>query len=470
MPVVRITEVGGLNSYINPLVKDQANLIRAVNVEAYPYGAMRKRAGYDTYLGTANGSTVTNLFSWTKNDGSLFVYRESGGVLYHSPSGTTDWAVCGNGTVTAGNYIGHAVLDDTLVICDGAGSTRHTTNGTAFTDTTLAPVAVDVVEYQNRIYALGTASTLFYSTANDATNWNTSGTSDSSSFTIPDAGKLKKGMKIADQLYIGKTSGKMFKWDGYSLKDMSTDLAPTSPFSVSTQEGFFIWLTRSGLIGSGGGGFDVLDRAIKAQIYNDAGTGITGSNFDSAPAIMHRYNYFISVGDVTDDVVGETVSNCVIRYDFEKDIFSNNTYENNPTAWESFTDTSGNKRLIFGATGGQCYEIKGTETDDNGNPIEATMEFVLHLGAFEVEKEYKQFWAMFNPASTASVQFALSDTLSRGALRWQSLGNAKNGILHTYFPSGSRSRLLFIKITDASTVSRFKFYGMALDVDPIPFR
>ena len=49
-------------------------------------------------------------------------------------SGNRDWTVCGNGTITSGAHIGYDVLGDTMLIVDGAGSTRHSTNGTSFTE------------------------------------------------------------------------------------------------------------------------------------------------------------------------------------------------------------------------------------------------------------------------------------------------------------------------------------------------
>ena len=151
-------------------------LIHSVNMVSFPYGAKTKRTGYSTFLGTPDASTVNSLLDYHQNDGSTFyLYRASGSALYYSLQGTGAWTLSGNGTISNGAHFGGAILDNTFIGGDGVGSTRHTTSGTSFTNTTLAPISEFFEQYQNRIYASGTAGDCFYSTTNDATNWNTSG-------------------------------------------------------------------------------------------------------------------------------------------------------------------------------------------------------------------------------------------------------------------------------------------------------
>lgn len=464
MAIQRILNSGGINTFLNPLVKSDQDLIRAVNVESYPYGAKRKRSGYTTYLGTADGSAVTGLFSWTKNDGSLFVYRTSGTKIYSSVEGTGAWTVTGNGTISAGGKVGYAVLDNTLILGDGVGSTRHTTDGTSFTNTTLAPPAQYFTQYQNRIFAGGTSSTLFYSTTGNAADWSTAGTSDSSSLTIPGEGKINSVFTANDRVVSSKASGKLFRYDGYSLLDMSSLQGPQSPYSVSQVEGYFFWLSRLGIQGYGGGRPEVLSNPIQAQIYNDAGSGIAGTTFQNAPGVVHRYDYLLSVGNVTDDVIDATVSNCVIKYDFQKNEFLNWSFYNKPTAFHSFKDTSGNQTLIFGDSTGQVYKLNGTITTDNSNPVESILELVIHLGQPDVAKKWNEWFGFFNPGCEATVQIAVSDTFTRSNLNWKTLGDASDGIMKYRFPSDTRGKLLHLRITDNSKDSRFTYYGSALDV------
>lgn len=468
MSNIQVLNLGGINTYLSPMIKGDGDLIRAVNVDSFPFGAKTKRIGYNTYLGTPDTSQVNTLFNWTKNDGTtLFNYRASGSVLYYSTQGTGAWTACGNGTITSGAHVGHAVLDDTLIICDGAGSTRYTTSGTSFTNGTLAPVAVDLAEFQGRIYAAGTSSTLFYSTANDATNWNTSGTSDSSSFTVPGAGKLNRIVKIADRLMASKNSGLLYKWDGYSLIDTSTDLGPSSPYSVASSEGYFFWLNRLGYIGYGGAKPQLLSNAIQRQIYNNSGSAIVGTAFNTAPSVEHRYNYMTSVGDVTDDFTQVTISNCIQKYNYQTNEWLNDSLAHKPTAYLSYKDTSGNQQLIFGNASGQCYQFSGTATSDAGSPIVSVLEFVHHGGLPHLEKKWDWFTGFFNPGNEAKIQIAVGDTFTRDTLNWIEVGDCSDGVAEFRFPQGTRGRLMFVKIYESSTNSRFTFYGYDVQAEVI---
>lgn len=461
---LKILNLGGLNTYLNPLIKNDGELLTCVNMDSYPYGAKTKRQGYTTFLGTADGSTVTDLFSWEKNNGDLLVYRVSNNKLYSSTEGTGAWTQTGNGTLSA-SRVGYAVLDNTLILGDGVGSTRHTTSGTSFTNTTLAPVGEFFAQYQNRIYIGGTSSTTFYSTTNDATNWNLTGTSDSSSFTVPGAGKMSQIFKANDRLVMSKTSGLIYRWDGYNLVDTSTFLGCSSPYSVDQAEGYYMWLNRKGIFGYGGDKPQLLSNAIERQIYNRSGSAIAGATFGTARATVHRYDYLLAVGTITDDFTNQTINNAIIKYNFQKNEFLNYSFYNNPTAMHSFTDTNGNDKLIFGDSSGQVYELESGNSD-NGQPIEAVMEFVVHFGQPELDKEFRKFYGFFNPGCNAKVQIALSDTYTKDRKRWIDIGDCTDGICEHLFPkNGNRGKLLFIKVYEKSTDPAFTCYGFAIEGD-----
>jgi hypothetical protein len=147
----------GLQLGINPLLQNQGQFTRLVNVDSDPAGVKRKRAGYGTLLAPiAGGSSVNSLAEWHLQDGTTFwLYAASGSTLNYSYQGTGAWTIAGNGTIANGSAFNFAVINETLIGGDGVGSTRHTTNGTFFTDTVLAPIASRFTDYQNRIYCNG---------------------------------------------------------------------------------------------------------------------------------------------------------------------------------------------------------------------------------------------------------------------------------------------------------------------------
>ncbi len=464
-----INNIGGLNLYVNHLANQDGDCHVAINVDSYPYGAKSKRPGYVTYLGTADGSAVNSLFSWQKDDGTtVFTYRASGSSLYYSVQGTGAWTLAGNGTISPGAHVGAAVLNNTLIVGDGVGSTRHSTNGSTFTNTTLAPIGEFLDQFQNRIYAGGTASTLFYSTTGDPTNWNTSGTSDSNSLTIPGAGKMGRVFRAYDRLIATKNSGLMFRWDGYNLVDVSTKLGPSSPYSVAEKEGYYFWLNRDGHFGYGGVKPQLLSNAVQPQIYNDSGSAVAGTTFTTAPATTHRYDYYVALGgSLTDDFANQTITNPILKYNYQKNEYLNYSFYNQPTAWHSYRAASGVQTLIFGDAGGQCYTFGGTALSDNGHPIESKLEFDIHLDTPVYDKKWNWLWAYFNPGCQAQMQIAIADSYADAAQRWVDLGDLSSGVARYRFPAGSRGKLLFVKIHDSSTNARFMFQGITVSAEAI---
>ena len=464
-----VFNLGAINLAVNPLLHKPGDLLRSVNVETFPFGAKRKRPGYITTLGTMpNGSVVQDLANFTLNNGTQFWnYALAGGLLYSSQQGTGAWTITGNGTLSSSGTLCMAVLENTVVVGDGVSATRHSTNGTSFTNTSSAPIAVSLADYHQRIFAAGTSSNLFWSNVGTPTDW----TNDSSSVLIPGPGKLlnifKTGDRSGDALIASKNSGQMHSFDEFARYDLSTQLGPTSSRSIGSIEGYRIYLNRQGYFGFGAESPKLLSNAIERQIYNDRGSGIIGTTFDNAPGAGHLYRYYASVGTVTDDLTNQTVGDAVHVYDFKYNEFYNYKFAHRPTAWLSFKDNSSNQQLWFGA-GSQVYQVSGTATSDAGTAIESVLEGVLHLGSPELDKEFKYLWAFANPGCEGHVQVAISDTFTKGKLNWQNLGDFVDGVAEYNFPEGSRGKLLFWRFAESSRNDRFELYGFSVDAEVVP--
>ena len=273
-------------------------------------------------------------------------------------------------------------------------------------------------------------------------------------------------MKTANNVVTTKNSGIMHRWDGYNLYDLSTNLAFTSPYSVANVEDYRFGLNRLGQFGFGGNKPEIISNPIEKLIYNDAGEGIIGTTFDNAPGVAHKYEYMVSIGTVTDDLTDETIPNAITVYDYQADDWSVRTFANRPTAWLSYRDASGSQQLIFGDGSGQCYTYGNNALNDNGSPIECIMEGVIH-GSTLQEKKWNYFRAMFNPGMSGQVKVAITDTFTKGKKNWIDLGQAVDGVVDYHFPSGSRGRLLYWKITESSRNSRMSFFGMEFDMEVI---
>lgn len=475
MAEVNTYNSGGLNLKVNPLLIKSSDLLRAVNVTNSPIGAKAKRPGFVPFLNNPDSAQVNTHFSWDLGTASSqnFLYRVSGSVMYYydvtAGTGTT-WLPCGNGTFSSNAHIGHAVLENTLIVGDGVNPTRYSTNGTSFATISLAPLAQFFVQYQQRIYAGGTANTLFWSTTGDATNWSSAGTSDSSSIQIGGEGQINGLDVVADRIVVTKSTGNILRWDGYQLTDDATKNGNASPYSVDKVEGVSFSLNRLGVFSSSGDRPQLISNVIEPFIYNADNTGIAGTAFDTAPGAINRYDYHLAVGSATENVTYRTLQNGVLRYDYQTNIWTSDDFAVLPTAMKSFIDNNRNTSFVFGDAAGKTYILGGTARTDAGTAIESELMYLVHFGSPHLEKKFNFLTAVFNPGCQAHVQVAISDTFRKNALRWSDLGDATSGTVNYRFETGSQGNLLFVKIVDRSRDADFVFYGMSVDADIEPRR
>lgn len=464
MSTVRVLNLGALNTKVNPLELQEGDFIRLVNVETYPYGAKRKRPGYEAFLGTANGSSVTSLFSWRDVDNVLWLLRASGTQLYSSYQGTGAWTAMANGGIPANVHVGHAILDNKLYVGAVGGSIKYTAEGTQFFNISGVPTSGYLASKFNRIWA-GKEQSLFFSAEGDGLDW--VGT-DSSDVTIPGPGYINGVFIANNEVVVTKTSRRIFRYNIDELYEVPTHQGPTSPFSLAEAEGGqWLYANPDGEWAFGGIKPQLLSNPIQAQYFNNAGSGVAGSTLMTAPGEVHRFQYFLTTGTVTDDVSGYTYPDNTNVYDFQTNEFFNWKLAHVPTAWHSYADKDGKQQLIFGAANGQVYKMSGTVTTDAGTPIESAMEFFIHGGAPELDKKWNELWLFFNPGCQAKIAVAVANTFRKGEKQWIELGAATEGVFQQRLPARLRGKFLFVKIYESSMTSQYDFYGCCYDGDII---
>jgi hypothetical protein len=451
-------------------MQEDGQVIRAVNVDSVPLGAKNKRPGYVSFGNNPDGSQVVNLFTWWQDQGTApVIYRNSGSLLYYDTTGTGNWTICGNGTLTAGSHIGFSVLNNQLLISQNGGTTRTTSDGINFTDASLAPAGEAVEQFLNRIYITGTSNVLYYSTAGDPTNWQTSGTSDSSSFVVPGGGRNNRIFKLNNHLMISKQTRSMFEWDGYNLIDMASNMGLSSPYSYGSVEDNGFWLNDKGVFNSAGDQPTLISNPLWRFIYNTTGSAISGTALANSPGVVHYYDYLLAVGSMTEDLTNVTVPNAIIKYNFQKNEFLNWSFADFPTALHSYRDSTNTTQLIFGNGAGQVFQLSGTATSDNGVPIDSAVEMVFNFNQPHIKKDWRVFYGFFNPGCEGQVMGAMADTFTKQDKIWFDMGDIKDGVVEYRFQNPNpQSRLLFIKIVENSTNAPFTFYGCAIDAQLVP--
>lgn len=493
--------LNGLDTYSSPMIGRDGQMIHGVNVTTFPLGGISKRPGYTTFLGTADGSQVNSLFYYPQQSGTqMFLHRASGSSFYYSQQGTGAWTLAGNGTIAPGAHVGAAILNNIFIIGDGAGSTRYTSNGTAFTNATLAPVGQYLSQYGNRIYITdGISSVITYSSAGSADNWSITSPADSSSFVIPDEGAAGPLFVAGDRLDITKTKGKMFQWDQNNLVDMTTKYGPTMPWAISSIDSEWFWANQYGVFMYDGNEKQLISNAVQRQFYNRQNTGMPSTQIgptSSACGAAHIWDYFLTIGTITDDFVGRQITNAILKYDYQKNTFVNWQLNDTPTAMLGYTDANNQKQLIFGNSSGQCFKLDPTATSDNGKSIPTDMVFVFNYAAqqqqfsqtsassvseMSYEKKWNWFRAFLNPGCEINVQFSFSNSFTYQHLKWSdpistsnlvssNIATFSDGVFEIRFPNDqnnpARSRFLFVRFYENSDNSQWTLYGMAIDATP----
>lgn len=325
------------------------------------------------------------------------------------------------------------------------------------------------MDYQGRLYAAGTASYKFYSTTGTPTDWST----DSSSILVPGSGKLLRLMKGSDRIIDAKNSNTLFRWDGDSLVDMATKMGPSSPYSVGQTDDFSFYINNMGLFASNGGKPQLLSNPVQRQFYNDARTGIQGTQLSVAAGEAHRFDYFVSMGSVTDDFTNIPMNNAILRYDYQHNHFDNYIFANFPTAWHSYKDVDGNQQLMFGDATGQVYTYGGTALSDNGTPIETSLILLIHANLPHVRKDFRNIEFYTNPGCNASVQFMTEDTVSSfgiqrsGPQRWKELCDLSRGYTRVDFPPETRGKLMYLRIYDSGSNAPHSLYSINYSYDEV---
>lgn len=463
----------GVELNASPLKNLDGGLVKCQNMDFGIDGSLRKRSGYITALGTVNGQ-INDLFSWRQQDNStLYLYNmSSDGKLRYSVQGTGAWTVAVNGTFSVfSGFVGKAILEDEIIIGDNVGSTRHSANGTSFTDTTLAPLTNKLATSNatQRVFAAGTGNTLFYSSTGDASNWNLSGTSDSSSINIPGEGRLVSVNEIGGEIVTTKVGGVIAHWDGFRLYINPSNEGPSGDASMAQENGLWFWINRNGVYGFDGNLPKKISRPIDDFFRNQSGYGINTSQFALAPGVTYKENYLVSVGSVVSSILNETIDRCVLKFEVPYNRWSWYKMAHEPTAFLNYLENSNEQTLLFGAGSsvGQVYKMVGTATSDAGSAISCVAQGIVNMGYPGREKILNGLDIFTSPGCSAKFEYCLANTIDFDALNWQSVGDLHTGVCEYQAPPAQRGRFLHWRLYESSTDAPFTFYGFSAEVNLI---
>ena len=486
----------GINTYSNVINAD-GQIIHALNVYSPGQGIIAKRPGY-TSFGTSLGTQVNSIFDFPfQNNTTQYLYAYAGSLLNYSVQGTGAWTIAGGGTLANNAHIGNDVFNNILSIGDGVNPLKTSSNGTTFTAPGSAPVAQYISNFHNRSYTTdGTSSIINYSVANDPTNWQNSGTSDSSLITAVSAGACTNIFTSGDRLIIPKNWGNMFSWDDTSLVDLSTVFGPGMPWSIKAIDSMSFYVNNLGVFSFDGATRTLLSNPVQRQFYNQHDTGMGAAILGTAGcSATYYWNYLVTQGTITDDFTGRQIKDSILLYDYQKNGFYNWQFADFPTAMNGYIDTNNSQQLMFGNSSGQVFKLSRTATSDNGAaiPSELVLLFSYNSQGENITRssaqvidgtgwEKKWNWGrfFFMPGNEVNIQFAFSNSLQYQHLKWSEAINTKDrvggfyqvsdGVVEIRFPNDPnnlpRSRFLFVRIYESSDNSSWQYMGATIDAVP----
>lgn len=461
MAKLRIYQFGGVKQKVSPFLHEDGDLLVCENLDNYPSGAKTKRSGYEKFLGTLPG-TVSSMFVYPyPTNTNVLYYAYAGSVLHYSEQGTGAWMVAGSGTFSGQRPLGYGAMGTVLMVGDGS-VTRHSTNGTSFTDTTLAPAGDKFAEFRQRMFiAYGTV--LYASELGSPTGWSISSTNPSYSEPIEGYGVINSLFSANDELVVTKDSGAIVHFDGYRKYVSPSNDAPGHYTSVANLDGVRFYTNPEGVWG-----FNTkpqkVSEPVQPMFYNNSGSAPSESYLrSSSKAVAFKDNYYTYIGTTTSDIYPQTVANCIMKYDLSRNEWS--WYKIPLRTYSMFYDyTQDGYGWMFGNIN-QAYRFSPTATSDDGQAISATMIGFLHFREPDRDKRINRLTASASPGCGATFQIAMSDTLTLDNLMWIDIGDLYSGTRKFIPDLELRGKFMFYKLHESSTDKPFTFYGFTVDFD-----
>ena len=461
MAKLRVYQFGGVKQKLSPFLHEDGDLLVCENLDNYPTGAKTKRSGYEKFLGTLP-STVSSLFVYPNpSNSNITYYANSGSILYHSLQGTGAWTISGSGTFSGQRPVGYGAMGTVLMAGDGS-VTRHSTNGTSFTDTTLAPAGNKFAEFRQRMF-IADGTTLYASELGSPTGWSLSTTNPSYSEPIDGYGVIGAIFSVNDEVVVTKTGGQITHFDGYRKYVSPSNDAPGFFNSVAKLDGVIFYVNPEGACGFATERQKISD-AIQPLFYNNTGSYPSSEFLRSlAQGVAFNDNYYCYIGTTTSDIYPQTISNCIVKYDMPRNEWS--WYKIPTRIYSALYDyTEDGYGWMFGGNG-QVYRFNPTVTSDDGQAISAQMIGFLHFKEPDRDKRINRIIATASPGCGATFQIAMTDTISLDSLQWIDIGDLYTGTRKFAPDVELRGRFMFYRLYESSTDKPFTFYGFTVDFD-----
>jgi hypothetical protein len=190
---------------------------------------------------------------------------------------------------------------------------------------------------------------------------------------------------------FGRSTTYVFDPNTSYSKKISEDIGCTSHRTIGSIQSHVIFLSLSGIYRFSAN--EAYPIKISTLVENETETNgffnkIPESGFNSASAIVLRNKYFLSVGDLSGTIGGETLNDFMFVFDIKQLVFSHRNYKANDigSCFSRYLGKDGTEKLIAGGrnSGGVfVMDEPGTYNDVDENGTGSAVEAIYRSKHFE---------------------------------------------------------------------------------------
>lgn len=348
------------------------------NADVDKVGRVKKRQGYVKFLNVPDANKeVLSMIPFDLGGTRKMIMINAAGKLYAAATNAASWGTAIlTGLSTTARW-GYTYMQDddgnNYMILGNGTETYKTADAATFSAVSGAPLAKYWATYQQRVYAAGVAAsphTLFWSSIGDITDWSPTPPSDSSSTDIEAGYKgVLMGIYNSNDRIVMWKERMMKRWNEEIMKTIKTSWGTEAPYSLADIDGNVFSYDREAIRLYDG------NEHVPISFYIDdliKGASNTAANLQRRFGLVFNKKYYLNIGTVTDED-GKSITNGMIVYDYEKNMFVIYSFADVMTAGAKLIDTNSDEQVYFGDSLGQCYKMFTGDVDDDTD-IEMVLE------------------------------------------------------------------------------------------------
>lgn len=445
----------GLNLGVAQYLNRSGEAREALNCDFSIPGELARHLGYTTYGSGLAASSVLGIYDFKKTDGTFKWLAGAGTRIYYDDNGTWTQALAG---LTTGLDMSFATHLDVAIMTNGTDTVKKSSDGITWSALGGSPpVAKYAITYNNSFYLLNLTG------ATSRIRWSDDGTTET--WTATNIQDITTNIGIGDQITGGAVNNNVlivfknystWKWNTYELVILSANTGCRAPKSIVTIDEWTFWLSHKGIMGTNGGRPFRVSKAVEPFI--DAISDITTP---VGWAEDNFYHLYIGTVDVTG--IG-TVTNCVLIYDFDNNVWSYKSLGDAVKSAAILTNSTNVRSAYIGNSAGQVYKYKVGNNDNTAAiPFKWTGAPQMSGQSHQI-KDYKYLYVFLDRTAKYGIDVFYSIDFGD----FKPLGTATDAVSELIFPSSASGHNIRIAYRTNMTSDQQKIFGHVClgDVQP----